>query len=71
MATIISARYPWYEYDDTGDAERVYALCETNMLWPAIIITTGTVPDQRDHLYFRQDMRNGAAHDRNAAARRY
>jgi putative DNA primase/helicase len=52
---IITARYAWCEYDGKGDAERVYALCKANMLSPAIVVTTGTIPDQRDHLYFEID----------------
>jgi putative DNA primase/helicase len=52
---IITARYAWCEYDGKGDAERVYALCKANTLWPAIVVTTGTIPDQRNHLYFEID----------------
>jgi hypothetical protein len=52
---IVTARYAWCEYDGKGDAERVYALCKAHMLWPAIVVTTGTIPDQRNHLYFEID----------------
>jgi hypothetical protein len=52
---LITARYAWCEYDGKGDAERVDALCKANMLSPAIVVTTGTVPDQRAHLYFEID----------------
>jgi hypothetical protein len=52
---IVTARYAWCEYDGAGDAERVHALCKINMLWPAIVVTTGTIPDQRNHLYFEID----------------
>jgi hypothetical protein len=52
---VITARFAWCEYDGKGDAERVYALCKANMLWPAIVVTTGTIPDQRNHLYFEID----------------
>ena len=52
---IITARYAWCEYDGAGDAERVHALCKANMLWPALVITTGTIPHRRDHLYFEID----------------
>jgi hypothetical protein len=52
---VITARYAWCEYDGKGDAERVYALCQSNLLSPAIIVTTGTIPDQRNHLYFEID----------------
>lgn len=52
---IITARYAWCEYDGKGDAERISALCKANMLSPAIVVTTGTIPDQRNHLYFEID----------------
>jgi putative DNA primase/helicase len=52
---VITARHAWCEFDGKGDAERVYALCKANMLSPAIIVTTGTIPDQRNHLYFEID----------------
>ncbi|MGZ3348712.1 MAG: hypothetical protein ACXU89_07180 [Xanthobacteraceae bacterium] len=52
---VITARHAWCEYDGKGDAERVYALCKANMLSPAIVVTTGTVPNQREHLYFQID----------------
>ncbi len=52
---IITARYAWAEYDGKGDAERVHVICKANLLWPAIVVTTGTIPDQRDHLYFQID----------------
>ena len=52
---VITARYAWCEYDGKGDAERVFALCKANMLSPAIIVTTGTIPNRRNHLYFEVD----------------
>jgi putative DNA primase/helicase len=52
---VITARYAWCEYDSAGDAERVYKLCKENGLWPAIIVNTGTIPVQRNHLYFAID----------------
>jgi hypothetical protein len=54
-ADIITARHAWCEYDGKGDAERVYAACKANMLCPAIVVATGTIPDRRDHLYFKID----------------
>jgi hypothetical protein len=52
---IITARHAWCEYDGKGDAGRVDALCKANRLSPAIVVTTGTVPNRRDHLYFEID----------------
>jgi putative DNA primase/helicase len=52
---VITARYAWCEYDGKGDAERVYALCNGHVLWPAMVVTTGTIPDLRQHLYFEID----------------
>jgi hypothetical protein len=52
---IITARFAWCEYDGKGDADRVSALCKANMLSPAIVVTTGTIPHQRNHLYFEID----------------
>jgi hypothetical protein len=52
---IITARFAWCEYDGKGDAERVYALCKDHGLLPGMVVTTGTIPDQRNHLYFEID----------------
>jgi AAA domain-containing protein len=45
----------WCEFDKHGDADRVAKLCRENLLWPAIVVTTGTVPDRREQLYFEVD----------------
>src|ERR1700722_3794067 len=52
---IITARSAGCEYYGKGHAERVYALCKANTLRPAIVVTTGNIPDKRDHLYFEID----------------
>jgi hypothetical protein len=48
----LAAQYAWAEYDGEGDYKRIVAICRENNLKPAIVITTGTVPNKRDHLYF-------------------
>jgi AAA domain len=55
---VITAAFAWVEYDKAGDAHRVQMLCKKDTLRPlrpAIVVTTGTVPNQRDHLYFAID----------------
>jgi hypothetical protein len=49
---VLSACFAWCEYDKADDAERVTKLCKENLLWPAMIVTTGTIPDRREQLYF-------------------
>ena len=49
----LAAQCGWCEYDGAGDHERIVAICKEKQLEPAIIVTTGTVPDLRQHLYFR------------------
>jgi hypothetical protein len=49
---VITAAFGWAEYDGAGDADRVARLCKANMLWPAVSVVTGTVPDRREQLYF-------------------
>jgi hypothetical protein len=49
----LAARYAWCEYDGAGDHERIVAICRDKRLEPAMIVTTGTVPHLRQHLYFR------------------
>jgi AAA domain len=49
----IASRYSWAEYDGAGDAERIDALLTQHKFEPEEIITTGTVPHLRKHLYFR------------------
>jgi hypothetical protein len=48
----LAAQCAWCEYDGAGDHERIVAICKEKQLEPAIIVTTGTVPDLRQHLYF-------------------
>jgi putative DNA primase/helicase len=53
--SVITAAFAWAEYDGAGDAERIYEICKTHLLWPAIVVNTGTIPNRRDHLYFAVD----------------
>ena len=41
------------EFDGVGDAERIGAIMKEQRLEPAFIVTTGTTPCLRAHLYFR------------------
>lgn len=52
---VLDASHSWTEYDEAGDDERITGLLKTNNLTPAIVVTTGTVPYPRRHLYFRLD----------------
>jgi hypothetical protein len=49
----LAASCAWIEFDGAGDAERIDAICKTNGLKPAIIVTTGTTPCLRQHVYFK------------------
>ena len=49
---VTTSRFAWCEFDKAGDAERVAALCKAHLLWPAVIVTTGTIPYLRQQLYF-------------------
>jgi hypothetical protein len=49
----LAASCAWIEFDGAGDAERIDAICKTKGLKPAIIVTTGTTPCLRQHIYFK------------------
>jgi hypothetical protein len=49
----LSASCAWIEFDSPGDAERIDAMLDEKRLQPAFVITTGTTPCLRRHLYFR------------------
>jgi hypothetical protein len=53
--SVIDASHAWIEFDDAGDAERIDDLLRANNLNPALIVTTGTAPHLRAHLYFKLD----------------
>jgi hypothetical protein len=49
----LAASCAWAEFDSAGDAQRIDQILKAKQLKPAIIVTTGTVPCLRQHLYFR------------------
>jgi hypothetical protein len=48
----LAASCAWAEFDGGGDAHRIDQILKAKQLKPAIIVTTGTVPCLRQHLYF-------------------
>lgn len=44
--------FAWADYDAAGDDARIGAILQTNGMQPALVVTTGTVPHVRRHLYF-------------------
>jgi hypothetical protein len=52
---VLDASHAWAEYDGAGDDERIQAILKANQLTPAMVVTTGTVPHTRRHLYFKFD----------------
>src|SRR3954447_22272303 len=49
----LAAAFAWAEFDGAGDDARINAILKEKQLAPAMIVTTGTVPHLRAHLYFR------------------
>ncbi len=49
----LASAFAWCEYDNAGDDERISRLLQQNKLVPALIVTTGTAPHVRKHLYFK------------------
>jgi len=49
---VATSAYAWAEYDRAGDDERIQAILKQHDLRPAQVVTTGTVPHPRRHLYF-------------------
>jgi hypothetical protein len=52
---VVTASHAWAEYDGAGDDERIQAVLKEHNLKPALVVTTGTVPHVRRHLYFKLD----------------
>ena len=50
---VLAASHAWTEYEKAGDDERIAAILKDKDLIPAIVLTTGTVPNPRRHLYFQ------------------
>jgi putative DNA primase/helicase len=52
-SSVLTTALAWAEYDGAGDNERVEAILKAKQLAPAMVVTTGLVPNPRRHLYFR------------------
>jgi predicted P-loop ATPase len=52
---VLDASHAWAEYDGEGDQERICGILAKRSLIPALVITTGTIPHMRCHLYFKLD----------------
>jgi hypothetical protein len=50
-----AAAFAWAEFDGVGDAERIDVILKEKQLMPALVVTTGLVPNLRAHLYFAID----------------
>jgi hypothetical protein len=48
-----AARFAWAEFDGAGDDVRIDGILKEHKLTPALVVTTGTVPNLRAHLYFK------------------
>jgi hypothetical protein len=52
---VLTAAFAWAEYDGAGDDKRIEAILRERDLKPAVVVTTGTIPHPRRHLYFKLD----------------
>ena len=48
----LTSHFFWIDFDQPGDFERVADICRRKSLKPAMLVTTGTIPAKRMHLYF-------------------
>jgi hypothetical protein len=48
----LASNFAWAEFDGAGDYERIAGIIETRQLEPALVVTTGTTPHLRQHIYF-------------------
>jgi hypothetical protein len=48
----LASNFAWAEFDGAGDYERIADIIEAGQLEPAIVVTTGTRPHLRQHIYF-------------------
>jgi hypothetical protein len=48
----LASNFAWAEFDGADDYERIADIIEAVQLEPAIIVTTGTTPHLRQHIYF-------------------
>lgn len=53
---VLAASHTWVEFDKPGDEMRIAAILKEKTFTPAMVITTGTTPCLRRHLYFRLDV---------------
>jgi AAA domain len=49
---VVTSSHAWAEYDGAGDDKRIDGILKANNLSPNLIITTGSSPHPRRHLYF-------------------
>lgn len=52
---VTTSAFAWVEYDGAGDDEQIQDILEASRITPSLVVTTGTVPHARRHLYFRFD----------------
>jgi hypothetical protein len=52
---VLDSSHTWAEYDGAGDDNRIAGILKEKNLTPAMVLTTGTVPYLRRHLYFKLD----------------
>ena len=50
---VVDASHAWAEFDGAGDEARITAILKANNLTPTLVVTTGTIPHLRAHLYFK------------------
>jgi hypothetical protein len=51
----LASNFAWADFDNLGDAKRIEGILKQHKLTPALVVTTGTVPHRRAHLYFPID----------------
>ncbi|MCA1531438.1 AAA family ATPase [Bradyrhizobium sp. NBAIM03] len=60
----LTSAFAWVEFDSAGDAERVNAILKEKQIIPALIVTTGTTPHPRMHVYFKVEGIRDAEHQK-------
>lgn len=60
----LTSAFAWVEFDGAGDAERVNAVLKEKQIIPALIVTTGTTPHPRMHVYFKVEGIRDAEHQK-------
>lgn len=60
----LTSGFAWVEFDGAGDAERVNAILKEKQIIPALIVTTGTTPHPRMHVYVKVDGIRDAEHQK-------